>query len=462
MIVPLPASQTAGLSTAQNLGVLHRELDWLAAVINEVIVIYFQQEGFERLKQQRVIHQPPQYGAGDGVYSQLLTHWQLKPAERLALALVIAPILRPELLDIFTSKNERTDRAFSEFGGVLNNHYNGFQPTGLTLLYLLSSTSAENESVAHSLLNPGHRLQQQGLLQISQAEQQIPALAGVLKLNTDWWHYLVTGEPPKHLFGAEFPAQAISTPLDWQDLVLEDYLMEQVQEIRTWLLHGDALMRDWELQKRLKPGYRALFFGPPGTGKTLTATLLGKATGKEVYRIDLSMVVSKYIGETEKNLHKVFDIARQQNWILFFDEADALFGQRTAASSSNDRYANQQTGYLLQLIEDFPGVVLLASNLRANIDSAFTRRFQAMVHFQLPGPQERLQLWQQAFGEQLPLAEDVQFDAIAEKYQISGGAIINVLRYCSLKAVTREPGLIAADDILNGIKREFRKENKTI
>ena len=146
----------------------------------------------------------------------------------------------------------------------------------------------------------------------------------------------------------------------WDDLVLDDLVHEQVQEINTWLEHGATLMSDWGLYRKIKPGYRSLFYGPPGTGKTLTASLLGKTSGRDVYRIDLSMVVSKYIGETEKNLSKIFDTAENKNWILFFDEADSLFGKRTATNSSNDRHANQQTAHLLQRVEDFPGVVILA------------------------------------------------------------------------------------------------------
>src|SRR6202012_489898 len=195
--------------------------------------------------------------------------------------------------------------------------------------------------------------------------------------------------------------------MEWEDIVLDDLVMAQVEEINTWLEHGDTLMNDWGLLKKIKPGYRALFYGPPGTGKTLTATLIGKASGRDVYKVDLSMIVSKYIGETEKNLSKIFDIAQYKNWILFFDEADALFGKRTAASSSNDRHANQQTAYLLQRIEDFPGIVILATNLKANMDDAFTRRFQAMIHFNMPTAEERYQLWNNAFSETCTLHPDI-------------------------------------------------------
>jgi SpoVK/Ycf46/Vps4 family AAA+-type ATPase len=222
------------------------------------------------------------------------------------------------------------------------------------------------------------------------------------------------------------------------------------------------LMTEWGLENKIKPGYRTLFYGPPGTGKTLTATLLGKSTNREVYRVDLSMIVSKYIGETEKNLSKIFDVAQHKDWILFFDEADALFGKRTTASSSNDRHANQQTGYLLQRIEDFPGVIILASNLKENMDEAFSRRFQSMIHFTMPSPEERMLLWEKAFSGTCTLETDIDIEKIAEQYELSGGAIINVLRYCALTAIQKKGTVVSKNDLLEGIRREFKKENRTL
>jgi SpoVK/Ycf46/Vps4 family AAA+-type ATPase len=174
------------------------------------------------------------------------------------------------------------------------------------------------------------------------------------------------------------------------------------------------------------------------------------------------MIVSKYIGETEKNLSKIFDIAQHKNWILFFDEADALFGKRTAASSSNDRHANQQTAYLLQRIEDFPGIVILATNLKANMDDAFTRRFQAMIHFNMPSAEERYQLWNNAFSETCTLHPDIDLYKIAEEYELAGGSIINVLRFCALSAIRRNDSVVTKQELLAGLRREFKKENKTV
>jgi SpoVK/Ycf46/Vps4 family AAA+-type ATPase len=219
-------------------------------------------------------------------------------------------------------------------------------------------------------------------------------------------------------------------------------------------------MHGWGMAKKLRPGYRSLFYGPPGTGKTMTACLLGKATGQDVYKIDLSQVVSKYIGETEKNLGKVFDQAQSRGWILFFDEADALFGKRSETKDSHDRYANQEVSFLLQRIESFDGIAILASNQRANMDDAFARRFESMVFFPIPRPEERLRLWQQGFSAQSQLESTLDLEKIAHEHALAGGAIMNVIRYASLEAIKHQRTTIATADVLQGIRREYGKEGK--
>jgi len=221
-------------------------------------------------------------------------------------------------------------------------------------------------------------------------------------------------------------------------------------------------MEEWEMKKQLKPGYKALFYGSSGTGKTLTAGLLGKLAKVDVYRVDLSMVISKYIGETEKNLEKVFAKAENKSWVLFFDEADALFGKRTSISDAHDKYANQEIAYLLQRLEDYNGLVILSSNMRGNLDDAFTRRLQSIIHFPVPKFAERLRLWQQSFSHHTRLSTDVDMIRIAEKFELAGGSIINVVKYASLMALHRNENIIRQADLLEGIKKELRKEGKTI
>jgi SpoVK/Ycf46/Vps4 family AAA+-type ATPase len=238
--------------------------------------------------------------------------------------------------------------------------------------------------------------------------------------------------------------------------------MLQLNEIETWVTHHQKLMKEWGMERILKPGYKSLFYGPPGTGKTTTAALLGKKTNRDVYRIDLSQMVSKYIGETEKNLAKLFDRAENKEWILFFDEADALFGKRTSTRDAHDRYANQQISYLLQRIEDYDGLVVLATNLKGNIDDAFMRRFQSTINFPMPTAEERFKIWDNGFSKSVELDKTIDLMEIAKKYEISGGAIINIIQHCSLRALGRDSNLINQNDIIEGIRREYHKNRRTL
>jgi SpoVK/Ycf46/Vps4 family AAA+-type ATPase len=248
----------------------------------------------------------------------------------------------------------------------------------------------------------------------------------------------------------------------WTDLVLHPKTAEQVQDIRLWMEHNSTVLNDKVLSRKVKPGYRVLFYGPAGTGKTLTASLLGNEFGLPVYRIDLSQVVSKFIGETEKNLELVFERASRKNWILFFDEADALFGKRTSVSSAHDKYANQEVSYLLQRIEDHEGLLILASNYRNNIDEAFLRRFHNIIHFPMPGAAERQQLWQGCVPERIATDPAINWQQIAAAYELTGAAIVNIMQFVSIKALSRNDNIIRQTDIVEGIRREFKKEEKNI
>ncbi|WP_243976905.1 ATP-binding protein [Vibrio natriegens] len=446
-------------NTTANMVALYREVDWLTNVISQVICSYLKQDGHE---QHWIEIPPPDTAPGSSLYADMLIDWELNVFERLALALAMAPSIRPDALDFFFGLNGMIDRPFTEFGGVADRTFSGFVPTGQTLNFLISANNPEWRVHTMSILSSQHKLMAEQVTELLSVESGIPSLAGVYRLNDHWLNYFITGEQHRPELSTSFPAHPLDTPLEWSELVLEHNVMSQIDEIRAWLAHGNTLMQDWQLAKKVKPGYRAVFSGPPGTGKTLTAALLGKSTGREVYRVDLSMVVSKYIGETEKNLSRVFDAASYKEWILFFDEGDALFGKRTEASSSNDRHANQLTGYLLQKIEDFPGTVIVATNLKSNMDEAFTRRFQNMVHFTIPGPEERLQLWKNAFHNVCDLADDVDLNSIASDYQMAGGQIINVLRQCALTAIRRNERIVYQQDIISGIRNEFKKDNKLV
>jgi SpoVK/Ycf46/Vps4 family AAA+-type ATPase len=261
-------------------------------------------------------------------------------------------------------------------------------------------------------------------------------------------------------FGPDFPAQKIETERDWDDLVLSEDILDQIDELKIWIEHNDRLLNEWGMRKKLKPGYRVLFHGPSGTGKTLTATLLGKYTGRDVFRVNLSTIVSKYIGETEKNLEKLFSKADNKEWILFFDEADALFGKRTEVSDSHDRYANQEVSYLLQRVENFNGLVILSSNFKTNIDDAFLRRFNAIIKFPFPDATLRERIWRKSLPEKIKTDKYLNINEVAVRYKLTGGNIINVIHYASLRSLHEKKELITLGNVLKGIKREVEKEGK--
>jgi hypothetical protein len=441
-----------------NAKTLASELQWLAGVIDIRFKLYWGQEcAYKDIYELA----PPDLSEDPSMYAQVVRHYRMNVNERLILLLSLAPHLQPHLLDVFYVKNASYDRGFTEFGGVKGQNHSGFIPTGETAAFILSANDFERRFALLDIFSEDHFFGKFKILKLSHAQNDEPFLSGVLSISVEYLNYFTIGAAHKPDYNINFPAKRITTQLDWDDLVLDNTILEDVMEIRDWIEHGDTLLNDWGMKKKIKPGYRTLFYGPPGTGKTLTASLLGKSAGLDVYRIDLSMVVSKYIGETEKNLAGIFDQAQNKNWILFFDEADALFGKRTQTSSSNDRHANQEVSYLLQRIEDFPGVVILATNLRANLDDAFTRRFQSMIYFAIPGAEHRLKLWKQSFSDKTVLEDKVDLPDIAAKYELAGGAIINVTRYCSMMALKRHSNMILQRDILAGIRKEFGKEGKT-
>lgn len=448
-----------GGQLALNAETLEREIAWLAEVIDARLKLHFGEEcSFTDVSE--IIAPEPVHEAS--AYASLLRHYQMDFNERVTLLLALAPHIRPQLLDVFFVKNANFDRGFTEFGGVKSSAHGGFIPTAETILFVLAGEDLTARFALERLFDPEHFFAQHSILKTERAQPHDPQQSGVVTLSREILDFLTRGEIRQPDFDRDFPAKRISTPMEWEDLVLEEQTFNQLDEIKAWIEFESTIMNDWGMRKKLKPGYRALFYGAPGTGKTLTATLLGKLTGRDVYRIDLSMVVSKYIGETEKNLSKIFEQAEHKNWILFFDEADALFGKRTKVDDAHDRYANQEVSYLLQRIEDFDGIVILASNFKSNLDDAFTRRFQSVINFPMPQPGERLRLWQKSFSEFTVLDPSISLSDIAGKYEMAGGAMMNVVRFCSLKALRRGDNVIVPDDLEEGIRREYKKEGRTI
>jgi DNA polymerase III delta prime subunit len=243
----------------------------------------------------------------------------------------------------------------------------------------------------------------------------------------------------------------------WDELVLPDDVIAELRELVAHVKHRRTLRDAWGFDtRRGLLGVTALFAGPSGTGKSLAAEVVATELLLPLWRVDLSRVVSKYIGETERNLSEIFAAAESSGVMLLFDEADALFGKRSEVNDSHDRYANLEISFLLQRMEVYDGIAVLSTNLLRHVDDAFARRLTATVHFPFPDPALRKRLWEQVWPNRAPLADDLEFDELAEKYELTGGNIRNIAVAAATTAAS-DGRVIGMEHVVDAIAREFRK-----
>lgn len=430
---------------------LTAHIEWFNQMLTTALQLYFQQ-GCEYSSIEEVT--PP----NDGWLEEVTGRQDISFSERVVVMLALMPHTSPQSLDIFFVQNKNFDRQYTEFGGWKGLSHGGFLPTGETASFILAGEDMERKKEVIRMFQKDHWFYAQNILRLEGAGEGEPFLSGQLRPSEEFLSHVLLDREYKPDYNIGFPAKRITTALEWEDMILDYATLEALEEINTWIKHQHTIMEDWGLKRFLKPGYRALFYGPPGTGKTLAATLLGKKNDMDVYRVDLSMIVSKYIGETEKNLAKVFDMAENRNWILFFDEADALFGKRTSTNTSNDRHANQEVAYLLQRIEDFPGTVILATNLKSNIDEAFSRRFQSIIYFPMPDEELRAALWRSMLPKEWLGDDAEELIATAAQTELSGGSIANVVRRCAVTLIKAQKQMLNPVLLCDSIHRE---ENRT-
>ena len=450
------ATETAASSNAAN---LHFALDYLRKVLKTRLGIHFNQNG----NGEEAVELPSLGFYDDGsVFSQFIVENQPSFEEYVILLLALAPHVQPNFLGKAIKEALPESGDFSEMGGIKDSHHRGFLPTGETALFLLAGEDLERRFEIQNLFSTDHWFYKKQVLYLDSPKEADLFFSGRIILQKEFVEQFTIGTTSTPPLSTSFPAQEIATDLEWDDLVLPGRTMQQIDELKWWMEHNHTLMKDWGMARKLKPGYRALFHGPPGTGKTLTATLLGKYTGRKVFKVDLSMVVSKYIGETEKNLSQLFDKASNKSWILFFDEADALFGKRTNVRDAHDKYANQEVSYLLQRIEGFAGLTILASNFKSNIDDAFLRRFNAIVFFPVPNANERLELWKKGFPDKVVFEKTVDFIELANRYELTGSNIMNVVQSACLRTLSEHSNLVKLSYIEEAIRGELQKEGKVV
>ena len=258
-------------------------------------------------------------------------------------------------------------------------------------------------------------------------------------------------------------ASMVESNYTWNDIILPPDTVEQLKEIVNYVKNYHIVYSKWGFGEKLSmgKGSNILFAGPPGTGKTMAAGIIAKALGLDLYRIDLSSMVSKYIGETEKNLNKVFHEARTSNSIVFFDEADALFGKRTEIKDAHDRYANIEVSYLLQKMEEHEGIIILASNMKSNIDEAFLRRMHFSIDFPFPDERCRERIWKIMVPARAPVDEAIDYGFLARRFKLPGGNIKNIQIAAAFLAA-EEGGTIGVGHVIRATKRELQKMGRSI
>ncbi len=439
------------------------------------------------------------------------TRTTLSNDEKWILLISLVPHIYPHFYDEVIMKHIEKPGQYPQLGFTRGKDFRGFCPTGESVFFMLAENDFDRRIQIQRLFQADHFFSKKKIVWLDDLEKGEPVMSGRLIMAEDHLDKIIFGEVVPPDFSLNFPARQIETELTWDDLVINEELEDQISMILSWIWYNEELTEKMGMSKRLKKGFRTLFYGPPGTGKTFTAGLLGNITGKPVYRIDLSMVVSKYIGETEKNLEQLFARAEDKGWILFFDEADAIFGKRTSIRDAHDKYANQEVSYLLQRIEDYNGLIIMASNMKTNIDESFIRRFNSMLRFPFPDEEHRALIWEKSLPKgirylrQRPsppylssVEKELNIPEAVKKYELSGGNIVNVIQYAAIKAAEayheqllfrkRNPGrvremvheelmdcgelnappeppgepvlTIYLSDIVDGIHRELIKEGK--
>jgi AAA+ superfamily predicted ATPase len=443
-----------------NAAVVNSELRWL----NDIIRLRFSvtNGNYEFNGDDIDLPAPPEVKDARGPYSALIQYYNLNAAERLLLIFTLAPRLDRRVLipfyQVFLSGNPELIVCAA---GFVKHETNRFIGTFSTVIHLLAGHHGAKKIQLQRLLLKDSQLLIQQIIEPEEYSEKNPALIPAERipcLAEEYAAFLLHGQPPRPDFGDNFPAKLVSTNLDWHHLVVQKATRDEVAWAMQWISHGRRFTE--RAGGKVSKSFPILFSGPPGTGKSLTAKLIGKQFGKLVFRIDLSMMVSKYIGETEKNLARLFDRAQGKDWILFFDEADSLFSKRTQVSDSHDKWANLETSYLLQRIEEYDGLCILATNLRENIDAAMLRRFQYTIHFPRPTEELREQLWKTL------LPEGYQFDELDFRklrvQDLTGANIANVLNHACLAAEADGRTVLKNAEIVQFMALELMKESRTL
>lgn len=436
---------------AKNARDLERDLDWLSTVIDRRIKSHFNGDIPFRIAELP----PPDLAESDSPWAAFLVENEVGPALRIIFALALVPHLRPQLLDVLWLRHEVTQRGFTEFGGAAAPSGGAFLPTGQTAAFLLAGDDLAARFEVMRLIDEEALLGRGGVVRFTGIEDGGSWLFCPLAIDPDWLRRFTTGGGGEVIFAGDLPVRRLATELEWKDLILPAPVLADVEDIARWV------DRDANAPERRGRGYTALFHGPPGSGKRLAAALLGRRAGVPVLRVDLSQVLSKYVGETEKNIARLFERAARRRAFLFFEDGEGLFGRIGANPDENTAApAPLDAGLLLAHLDQFEGLAILSTWSRDRADTALLRRLDAVIHFAPPRADERLRLWQAAVPANSRLESTIDLRRIAERHELGGAAIHRIVRQSLLRAIERGEETILGADLEDGIRKEYVKEGR--
>lgn len=432
----------------RNMGCINGELNWLALRIKNILAN----------NESTFLPLPPL--DPETAYGQLVIEHGLTDTDRVLLNLAFACSFAPEFLAplglVATEKEWNLHT-----GGFFRKGETLFFPTVRTAVFILAGKDAETRSYYASYFHAKHRLFTSSLVIAEPRHEHTTFLNYELIFNDQFLATILHGEPPRLDGEHGFPARRSTRKHTLADVVLAEKTKLEIEKLRRFTRH---MKRLWEIntQKRYRNNFISIFSGEPGTGKSHTAEAVGNEFGLPVYKVNFAQMVSKYIGETEKNLEKVFDRFDHQPCILFFDEAESIFSKRTEVSDSHDQHANNMQSYLLQKIEEFSGIVILATNVQnlfQHFDKAFQRRIRLIATFNFPDYPERQKLWAQSIEAPFRFAEGLT-EQLAKNYQFTGGSIYNVVSDAVLEAMDKETDTITFEIIEPAMMDEFKKTGR--
>lgn len=374
-------------------------------------------------------------------YGIIVNAYKLLEIDRVLLILGVASAHYPSLFKSFIQIEENSSALAIEAGGEYNKANRTFKPTFQTALFLLAGKNLSLWSHYNAQLIKGSVLLQNDIIYNRTSTEFIH---GKIELDTAYLNYFLSGKKPRLDHGAYFPGSLYESNLTLDDIILEPTVREQIKPIGHYIkaLESGFFKSD---NHNFKSGFIALFYGAPGTGKTMLAGILATTYGIDMYHVDLSQVVSKYIGETEKNLEILFNRLQGKNCMLFFDEADSLFGKRSDVKDAHDRYANQEVSYLLQRIEKFDGLTILASNFENNMDDAFKRRIDLSINVIRPTETTRESLWKQYLPKNIEFESEAFLKHLAKGYSYTGSNIRNIMKNVAIALHDSKQTIITHD-----------------